>query len=306
MEEVLFGKIILYRVFKANGKIILYKRSIQILEIKDVIKVIEKDMLELQDVLGLKIDIIFELLMQFNWNLEEVIQKYFSNQEALLIKLKSEGIYKDHDKINENGHKGTCSVCFCDGNLIRMDSQIWYYNKAKNFCGQFLIVKCLQNGCNYRIPFQMLKRYSNPEFDNLLSRRYVDSSKSLVYCTGVNCNKILKLTLKSIKEVTCESCQNIFCFYCKEDPFCKKPVERSEGCNYMMCKPPGGCCKAFCYVCSQPWKPDHKDHFKCKKYISQIFEHYEFTQFLIQSCIKMVKSYQLLYIQSKQIASQNI
>ena len=46
-------------------------------------------------------------------------------------------------------------------------------------------------------------------------------------------------------------------------PFCKKHVERSMGCNYMHCAPPGGCGKAFCYVCSKSWEPDHKDHFKC-------------------------------------------
>lgn len=34
-----------------------------------------------------------------------------------------------------------------------------------------------------------------------------------------------------------------------------------------MCKPPGGCGNAFCYVCSNPWEPDHKDHFKCSKYV---------------------------------------
>lgn len=34
----------------------------------------------------------------------------------------------------------------------------------------------------------------------------------------------------------------------------------------MMCAPPGGCGKAFCYVCSKSWEPDHKDHFKCNVY----------------------------------------
>ena len=34
----------------------------------------------------------------------------------------------------------------------------------------------------------------------------------------------------------------------------------------MNCAPPGGCGKAFCYVCSNPWEPDHKDHFKCNVY----------------------------------------
>lgn len=133
------------------------------------------------------------------------------------------------------------------------------------------------------------------EFERLICKNFANSTRALAYCTGVDCNKILKPKVTT-KEVTC-MCGNRFCFLCKEDlhppcpcdivkkwsietkkdeanvrwiavntkicPFCKRPVERSEGCNYMMCKPPGGCGKAFCYVCSKPWEPDHKDHFNC-------------------------------------------
>lgn len=52
----------------------------------------------------------------------------------------------------------------------------------------------------------------------------------------------------------------------KTCPICKQSVERSMGCNYMMCQPPGGCGKAFCYVCSRPWEPEHSDHFNCTVY----------------------------------------
>ena len=45
-------------------------------------------------------------------------------------------------------------------------------------------------------------------------------------------------------------------------PWCKKAVERAMGCNFMACT----CGKNFCYMCSRPWEPDHKDHFKCHIY----------------------------------------
>jgi len=45
-------------------------------------------------------------------------------------------------------------------------------------------------------------------------------------------------------------------------PWCNKAVERSAGCNFMACV----CGKSFCYMCSKPWEPDHKDHFKCHIY----------------------------------------
>lgn len=150
----------------------------------------------------------------------------------------------------------------------------------------------------------MIRRYTDEkEFNVLLCRNFVETSKYLAYCTGVDCNKIIQPKSTSMKEVMC-SCGTKFCFSCKEDlhppapcdivkkwmtevkkdeanvrwiavntkicPFCKRPVERSEGCNYMMCKPPGGCGKAFCYVCSNPWEPDHKDHFKCNRYVAPV------------------------------------
>ncbi|CAD8123702.1 unnamed protein product [Paramecium sonneborni] len=282
----------------------------EILDIKGVINVIYKDIQELQEELYLSEDNTFELLMHFNWNREETLQKYFNDQEALLKYLQQHGIYNNHEKITYNNHQGKCGVCFCDGNLIQLgcthrfcESCVEQTIKQRFSKDKFLIVKCLQNSCKYRLPFSMIKKYSNlQEFENLLSRRFVDSSRNLAYCTGVNCDKILKLTCKSIKEVTC-ICDNKFCFNCKEDlhppcpcdlvqkwlkeikqdeanikwilintkqcPFCKRQVERSEGCNFMVCKPPGGCSQSFCYVCQQPWEPDHKDHFKCNKYVPQ-------------------------------------
>ncbi len=41
-------------------------------------------------------------------------------------------------------------------------------------------------------------------------------------------------------------------------PSCGKAVQRSMGCNFMYCDSrAGGCGKNFCYVCENPWEPDH-------------------------------------------------
>jgi ariadne-1 len=116
------------------------------------------------------------------------------------------------------------------------------------------------------------------------------------FCPGADCNKCISSDNSTLKEVACD-CGTKFCFGCilpvhrpcecsdvtkwkqsvlvdeanekwltlhtKICPFCKKHVERSDGCNFMACKPPGGCGKSFCYVCSKPWEPDHSDHFNC-------------------------------------------
>lgn len=46
-------------------------------------------------------------------------------------------------------------------------------------------------------------------------------------------------------------------------PHCFIMVERIQGCNQIKCPQPKGCGGEFCYICSQPWKPSHKEPFKC-------------------------------------------
>lgn len=118
---------------------------------------------------------------------------------------------------------------------------------------------------------------------------------TIKFCPGVDCDKCIQSPNTFLKEVTC-TCGTVFCFRCKEPvhrpcecgdtrawkelvekeqanaqwlsihtkicPWCNKHVERSTGCNFMSC----ACGKSFCYVCSRPWEPDHKDHFKCNIY----------------------------------------
>lgn len=63
----------------------------------------------------------------------------------------------------------------------------------------------------------MIRRFSNPnEFDDLLCRRFVESTRYMAYCPAINCNKILKPKFTSVKEITC-SCKAKFCFYCREE-----------------------------------------------------------------------------------------
>ena len=56
----------------------------------------------------------------------------------------------------------------------------------------------------------------------------------------------------------------------KECPMCHLRIEKSRGCNYMLCdKKVGGCGYAFCYVCETEWSKHSDDHFFCNKYQSE-------------------------------------
>lgn len=133
----------------------------------------------------------------------------------------------------------------------------------------------------------MVKRYQKK-----LCELFTTTNKNYRFCTGVDCGNCIKLNNQELDIVSC-SCGKAFCFKCQSDdhnpctclqknrwveqvmkeeadakwiaiharlcPWCKKAVERSAGCNFMSCL----CGKSFCYMCSKPWEPDHKDHFKC-------------------------------------------
>jgi ariadne-1 len=57
----------------------------------------------------------------------------------------------------------------------------------------------------------------------------------------------------------------------KECPHCHQKIEKSQGCNYMLCdKRAGGCGHAFCYVCETDWAKHSQDHFNCNKYTDAV------------------------------------
>ncbi|CAD8212723.1 unnamed protein product [Paramecium octaurelia] len=268
---------------------------VEILEMKDVMKTIMNEVQELSEILYFDEDNTFELLMYYNWNKDEIFHKYDSTQ---LAEFKTNGVINDHQQVIYNGLKGSCSVCLCEDQLILLGCKHMFCESCiKQTIVQRVFILWVQLQTTFLNDQKILKQ--NGIRRSTLSK-FVECSRYMAYCPAVNCNKIIKPKFTSAREVTC-LCQTKFCFYCKEElhppcpcdlvkkwlselqkdqanfewirlntkqcPFCKKDVERSFGCNYMSCKPPGGCGNAFCYVCSQPWKPYHKDHYKCNQYV---------------------------------------
>ena len=57
----------------------------------------------------------------------------------------------------------------------------------------------------------------------------------------------------------------------KECPHCLQKIQKSQGCNYMLCDPKaGGCGHAFCYVCGTNWSKLSQDHFYWNKYTDAV------------------------------------
>ena len=79
----------------------------------------------------------------------------------------------------------------------------------------------------------------------------------------------------------------------KECPHCHKRIQKSYGCNYMLCdKKAGGCGKAFCYVCETDWELHSQDHFSCNKYNEIIKQKEEKAKKLNQNLMEELKDTQ--------------
>ncbi|CAD8125587.1 unnamed protein product [Paramecium sonneborni] len=275
------------------------------LELQDVMEYIDQLINNIGELLNFDSDNTYEILMFYNWNKDRIESEY---HEKIIEQLQKQGILNNHSAISYENNTTSCPLCLEITTMVKLGCGHLFCHScvthtiAQRFSKeQFLVIPCLQYGCKYRLPISMIKKFSRPEdFQKIVCRKFIDTNKSLAYCQGVDCKKILRPKDLSITTVTCP-CGTSFCFRCKNEfhlpvpcdmaktwvseitkneanikwivlntkicPFCKRPVERSDGCNYLMCKPPGGCGKAFCYVCSNPWEPDHKDHFKCSKYV---------------------------------------
>jgi ariadne-1 len=138
-----------------------------------------------------------------------------------------------------------------------------------------------------------------------ITKNFTDSNDDIKLCPNPNCNNIIKCLNHNITEIEC-SCGSTFCFNCykeshrpcscemvlhwnkknksvenydemwikantKKCPHCGQNIERSHGCNYMLCdKKAGGCGKAFCFVCETDWEKHSQDHFNCNKYTEEV------------------------------------
>ena len=137
-------------------------------------------------------------------------------------------------------------------------------------------------------------------------KNFIDRNNDIKQCPNEKCNLYIKSNKHYAREIVC-ICGTSFCYKCskeshspctcemiqkwdelkkkvkcltneekdfkwieantKECPNCHLIIEKSYGCNYMLCDTKaGGCGTAFCYICGEDWINHTKDHFHCNKY----------------------------------------
>ena len=151
-------------------------------------------------------------------------------------------------------------------------------------------------------------KQSLERLDKAIYKNFINRNSDIKQCPNEHCHFYAKSTNHSYsQEINCP-CGESYCFKClkeshrpcscelidkffklnrvtslddydkrwiqantKECPNCHQKIQKSQGCNYMLCdKRAGGCGKAFCYVCETDWELHSKDHFKCNKYTEAV------------------------------------
>ena len=169
---------------------------------------------------------------------ESIYRKYLKDNKKSLEKL-NKAIYKnflDHNSSIKHCPNEQCKY------LVK-SAKHTYTNEIECPCGTYYCFNCLKEA-HRPCPCELVDKFmKTPKI------KPIELSKE----------KIEDYNKKWIEANT------------KECPHCHRKIQKSYGCNYMLCdKKAGGCGKAFCYVCETDWELHTKDHFKCNKYTEQI------------------------------------
>ena len=208
-----------------------------------------------------------------------------------------------YEEKNDDFYSLSCGHQFC--------AECWteyLKEKLKSPLGA-LQVKCQQEGCTCIVPEEIYKKFIKEKsllekLEKAIYKNFINRNEDLKQCPNPHCHFYVKSNMHSAREIKCR-CGTIYCFKCskeshrpctcemfekwnklndnsknddkwiqantKECPHCHQKIEKSQGCNYMLCdKRVGGCGHAFCYVCETDWAKHSQDHFKCNKYTDEV------------------------------------
>ena len=208
-----------------------------------------------------------------------------------------------YEEKNDNFYSLSCGHQFC--------SDCWteYLKEKLKTPLSALNAKCPQYKCTCSVGEEVYKKYITDKnllekLDKAIYKNFINRNEDFKQCPNSHCHYYVKSNNHTAREIKCK-CGTTYCFKCskethrpcscemiekwnnlndntkndekwiqantKECPHCHQKIEKSKGCNYMLCdKKVGGCGHAFCYVCETDWEKHSQDHFNCNKYTDAV------------------------------------
>lgn len=119
---------------------------------------------------------------------------------------------------NDNYFGGNCGATLCQLCFTQ-----WAKNRASGDNSGYTQLKCWR--CKADIDLETIKHIFQPqdfiEYDNALTRFYLEKEKNIIYCPGKDCpNAFIKPKIKKTKrqcrKSKCDNCETNFCCLCGE------------------------------------------------------------------------------------------
>ena len=237
-----------------------------------------------------------------------------------------------YEEKNDTFYSLNCGHQFCGDCWFE-----YLKEKLKNPLGA-LTTTCQKYGCTCIVPEGVIKKFfANNKallerLDKAIYKNFINHNEDFNQCPNPKCHFYSKSTMHSAREINCV-CGTTYCFKCSKDthrpcscemyqkwldlhdsskndekwieantkecPHCHQKIEKSQGCNYMLCnKSAGGCGHAFCYVCETDWAKHSQDHFNCNKYTDAV-KNKEKKANQLKEELKRTEFYFKLYMNNK-------
>ncbi|CAI4224535.1 unnamed protein product [Auanema sp. JU1783] len=163
-------------------------------------------------------------------------------------------------------------------------------------------IECMDSQCNLLCPSEfVVKILDKPQlrakYERFIFRDYITSHPELKFCSGKDCQAVIRSREKQPKRVICKKCKTTSCVLCgvdyhaptscetirlwlvkcaddsetanyisahtKDCPHCHTCIEKNGGCNHMQC---AKCKHHFCWMCFGDWKTHGSEYYECSRY----------------------------------------
>ncbi|EGW10494.1 Protein ariadne-2-like [Cricetulus griseus] len=169
------------------------------------------------------------ILVNFHWQVSEILDRYRSNSAQLLVEARVQPNPSKHVPTAHPPHH--CAVCMQfvrKENLLSLACQHQFCRSCwEQHCsvlvkdGVGVGVSCMAQDCPLRTPedfvFPLLPNEElRDKYRRYLFRDYVESHYQLQLCPGADCPMVIRVQEPRARRVQCNRCNEVFCFKCRQ------------------------------------------------------------------------------------------